>query len=59
VKEAKTLFRYRTRAANFKENFRNSYARSYEDYSDIFAADFPQDISKTLIEIYDIRESLL
>jgi hypothetical protein len=86
VKEAKNLFRYRTRVANFKENFRNSYAsiacllcevqpdtqaHSVQcpvmktkaivvgTYSDIFAEDIPQDISKTLMEIFDIRENLL
>ena len=86
VKEAKNLFRYRTRVAKFKENFRNSYesivcplcqvqpdtqAHSVQcpvmktkvnvvgTYSDIFAEVIPQDISKTLMEISDIRESLL
>jgi hypothetical protein len=86
VKEAKNLFRFRTRVAKFKENFKNSYvgiacplclvqpdtqAHCVQcpvmktrltiegTFSDIFSEDIPQDISKTLLKISELRENLL
>ena len=86
VREAQNLYRFRTRVAKFKENFKNSYAsiacplclvlpdtqahcvqcpvvkdtvRVQGAYRDIFSEDIPSNISKTLLEISELRENLL
>ena len=65
VEEAKNLYRFQTRVAKFKENFKNGYVANacplclvQPDTQAHSLQDIPQDISETLLEISPIVSKL-